>query len=428
MEKELINILKQFNKMNRVIINFFNQLNFNKMNRVSKLIAIAIAVTFATSCDKDDPVQPQLGGALICTTVPSPDGTTGSAYMQLIPDLKKASYDNSNAIPTTYNIPPITAGNNVFDLPATSAESNTITKYAFENNKLVKKGSMVAPENSLPIDIVTKGNKGYVALRGTGKIWVINHETMTEIKTIDLTAYGINDNNPDPNCLIIRDNLLFVALPQFQGYMPNASRPAVDIAIIDLNTDKPIKMITDNTSGFTWPSAGTDQHSLFMDEDKNIYIVCMGTFGMFKSGLLRIKNGETEFDKSYQFAMNKTNIEGEANQMNYLSSIVYYKNNKAYGIANIPAYFANPKKPDYFNDRFSMPVEIDLNAKTIKALGLPRSNGYGTVAGIYDEQIVFGLATDTENGYFTYQPTSGKGSKKAVVSVTGYPYKFYQFK
>lgn len=397
------------------------------MNRVSKLIAIAIAVTFTTACEKDEQVTPQSGGALICTSVPSTDGMTGSAYMQLIPDLEKASYNNSNAVPTSFVIPPIVAGNNVFDLPAASSESNTISKYSYENNKLVKKGSIVAPENSWPMDIVTKDEKGYIALRGTGEIWVINHKTMTEIKTIDLTAYGKNDNNPDPNCLLIRDNYLFVALPQFEGHMPNTSHPAVDIAIIDLTTDEPVKMITDDTSGFTWPSAGTDQNSLFMDDDSNIYIVCMGTLGMFKSGLLRIKNGETEFDKDYQFIMNQTSIAGESNQMNYLSSIVYYKDNKAYGIANVPAYFTDPKNPDYFNDRFSLPIEIDLNAKTMKSLGLPRSNGYGTVVGIYDDQIVFGLATDIENGYFTYNPTTGTANSNAIISVTGYPYKFYQF-
>ncbi len=398
------------------------------MNKIMKVIAIAIIVSFVTSCDKDNKIEPQKGGILICSNVPSPDGMTGSAYMQLIPDLTKAKYNNSNGIPTTYQIPPITAGNNVFDLPGSSKETNTITKYSFENNKLVKKGSLVAPENSWPMDIVTKGDKGYIALRGTGQIWVINHKTMTAIKTIDLTQYGINDNNPDPNCLLIRDNYLYVALPQFEGYMPDIKRPAVDIAIIDLNTDKPIKMITDNTSGFTWPSSGTDQHAMFVDDKDNIYIYCMGTFGMFKSGFLRIKKGETEFDKDYQFATNKTPIEGEVNMLNYLSSVIYYKNTKVYGIANIPAYFNDPKKPDYFNDRFSVPVEIDLNTKTIKQLGMPRSNGYGVVAGIYNEQVIFGLSTDKDNGYFIYDPINKKANINPTITIDGYPYKFYQFK
>ncbi|NDV56993.1 hypothetical protein [Bacteroides sp. 519] len=178
----------------------------------------------------------------------------------------------------------------------------------------------------------------------------------------------------------------------------------------------------------TWPATATDQNSMFMDDQKNIYVSCYGTLGMFNSGLLRIKNGETEFDPDYQFVMNNTPISGEANKLNYLSSIVYHQGNKVYGVANLPAYFSDPTAPDYFNDRFNQPVEIDLEAKTIKALPLPRSNGYGVVVGIYDNQVVFGLATDTDTGFYVYTPASGTASQQAVVSVTGYPYKFYQFK
>lgn len=393
-----------------------------------KLLAL-LMLGIMCACEKETPVTPQTGGIFICTTIPSPDGMTGSAYMQLIKDMGNASYDNSNAIPTSYSIPPVVIGSNVFDLSGASNESNTIKKYSFENNSLVLKGSLVAPENSMPMSIATKGNKGYIALRNTGKILVIDHEKMTTSNTIDITSYGIGDRNPDPTSLIIRDKHLFVAVQQIEGgYIPSPARPAVDIIIIDLETEKPVKMITETSSGMTFPASATDQNSLFMDDNKNIYVLCYGTLGMFNSGLLRIKDGETEFDKDYQFIMNNTTIVGDANKLNYMSSIVYHRNNKAYGVANMPAYFSDPMMPDYFKDRFSLPVEIDIKAKTIKTVGLPRSNGYGIVAGIYDNLAVFGLATDNANGFFTYDPATGSASSGAIVTVTGYPYKFYQFR
>ena len=399
------------------------------MKNQIKILALSAMAVLTAACENDDPVTPQTGGVFICTTVPSPDGMSGSAYMRLIQDMSEASYDNSNSIPTSYTVPPIIRGENIFDMPAGSNESNTIKKYTFEGGVLQLKGSLVAPANSMPIDIETKDSKGYIALRGVGQILVINHESMTTVKTIDITTYGIGDQNPDPTCLLIRDNYLFVALQQIQGgYIPNPERPAVDILVIDLETEEPVKMITDDTSGMTWPASGIDQNSLFMDDDKNIYVSCFGGMTMSKSGFLRIKNGETEFDKDYRFILSDISIAGESNKLNYLSSVVYYKNNKAYGVANIPAYFSNPSAPDYFHDRFSLPVEIDLSAKTMKSVGLPRSNGYGVVSGIYNNLIVFGLATDNDNGFYTYDAVMGKGSENAVVRVTGYPYKFYQFK
>jgi len=59
---------------------------------------------------------------------------------------------------------------------------------------------------------------------------------------------------------------------------------------------------------------------------------------------------------------------------------------------------------------------------------LPRSNGYGVVAGIYENLAVFGLATDNANGFFTYNPSTGSARSDAIVTITGYPYKFYQFR
>jgi hypothetical protein len=163
-----------------------------------------------------------------------------------------------------------------------------------------------------------------------------------------------------------------------------------------------------------------------MDENKDIYISCLGGFGMMHvSGMLRIKAGETEFDDSYQFVFNTTAIEGESNPAGYVHAVKYYGNGKMYGTADIPAYYSQPM--DYIKDRAVLPVEIDLNAQTMKTIGLPRSNAFGVSVGVFEEMVVFGLATETSNGFFTYDPVTETASASAVVTTEGYPYSFVAF-
>jgi hypothetical protein len=250
---------------------------------------------------------------------------------------------------------------------------------------------------------------------------------MSLIKEIDITSYGVGDENPDPSSMLIRDNLLYVGLIQMVGgYFPAPERPYADVLIINTDNNEVVKMITDSRAGVSYPTRAIDPFSIFMDENKDIYVVCMGGFGaLHTAGVLRIKEGETEFDDSYKFVFNTTQITGEANPADYLHAVKYYGNGKMYGTANIPAYNSNPI--NYIEDRAVIPVEVDLNAKTIKALGFPRSNAFGVSVGTYEEQVIFGLATETSNGFYTYNPTTGTASSSAVIITDGYPYSFVAF-
>lgn len=66
--------------------------------------------------------------------------------------------------------------------------------------------------------------------------------------------------------------------------------------------DKLLKMIIDKISGIFMLICLIDCYFIFMDEKKDIYILCMGGFGMVKGynvGVLCIKVGEMEFDLIY---------------------------------------------------------------------------------------------------------------------------------
>ncbi|NLT49605.1 MAG: DUF4374 domain-containing protein [Ignavibacteria bacterium] len=393
-------------------------------------LLIVIFSGFVLKSCKDDVVSNPLnsnGKILVSTMLPNPDGWSGSAYMQLMEDMSPKSLTNSTAIPIAYSSVPIVCGNDIFSIPGWGSEIDKLTKYSRMDGKLIKQGEYMLPSQSWATNVVTKGDIAYISCPGIGKIIVINHQNMTLVKEIDITSYGVCDQNPDPSSMLIRDNLLYVGLIQaVGGYYPAPERPYADVLIINTDNNEVLKMITQSTAGVSYPTRAIDPYSIFMDENEDIYVVCLGGFGVLHtSGVLRIKAGETEFDNSYQFIFNATSITGEKNPTDYIHAVRYFANGKMYGTADIPAYYSNLM--NYIEDRAVLPVEIDLYAKTIKTIGLPRSNAFGVSVGMYEKQVVFGLATETSNGFFTYNPATGSASSSAVITTEGYPFSFVSF-
>lgn len=396
------------------------------------IITIGLFVACFSSCKKDDP-EPDTtinGKFLVATMMPAPDGMSGAAYMQLIEDIEPKLLDNTHAIPFPFKSAPIVIGNDVFTVPGLAGETNMLVKYSRENGKLLKKGEYLLPSHSGATNVVTKGDIAYVSCMLLGKILVINHQTMEKVAEIDISSYGVGDQNPDPSAMLIRDKHLFVGLTQLVGgHFPSPDRPYSDVLIIDTDNNEVLKLISDSTSGISTATRYNDPYSIFMDENKNIYIVGLGAWGVLpghNSGILRIKAGETEFDPNYQFVFNTTAIIGEPNPMDHLHAVMYAGNEKLYATANVPAYYSDPI--NYITDRTVVPVEIDLAAQTIKKIGLPRSNIFGVSVGTFENYVVFGLATDDSNGFYTYDAISGATSSSAVVTTNGFPTAFISFK
>lgn len=396
-----------------------------------QLIAFSLVMIFATSCKEDstDDPTPKSGDkdVLVSTILPNPDGTSGSAFMQLIKNIKQAEYTNKQALEASYSLPPIVRGKDIYLLPGWAQTNNVLRKYTIENSVIISKGSVQLTANSGANALEVKGNKAYVSYSKIGKIAVIDIDKMQKITEIDISKYGIGDENPDPCQLVVRDNILYVALNQLVGgFTPDMKRPSVDILLIDTKTDKPIKMITEETAGMSMPTKPeADDRSMFIDEHNDIYINCISGFGMIghKAGFLRIKAGETDFDKSYQFDITNTAIDGLEEKASYFTAIQYVGNGKLYATVTVPAYYSQPK-PDYFKDRVIFPVEVNLQTKTAKRLGTQASSNFGAIVGMYKEKILFGLTTTTDNGFFVYDPTTKKMSEHAVIKIKGYPQSF----
>lgn len=407
----------------------------NKFLRSWQLIALLSILLFTISCEKDDPSptpEPEdvKKDILIGTFISNPNGFSGSAYMQLIPNIEKADYNNKTALEASFYVPTPVKGNYAFTLPGIGKVSSKLEVFSLQNNQLVAKGSVQLPANSGACGIAVQGDKAYLPFLLLGKIGVVDLKNMTLVKEINITKYGIGDKNPDPSQMIVRDGILYVALNQIlQKNVPDPKRPKVDILLIDTKTDKPIKMITEETSGMSMPTkVGADHRGIFVDENNDIYVNCISGFGYIghKAGFLRIKSGETEFDKSYQFDITTTKIEGEEHNGNFCSMVQYAGNGKLYATLGINSYYSKPKA-NYLEDRIIIPAKIDLKAKTIKRIGTHRSSNFGTVVSLYKEKIIFGLTTKTDNGFFVYDPKTGKISDKAVITIKGFPQSFSHF-
>lgn len=399
-----------------------------KVLKVATLFLV-LSVVFA-SCEKDEGTPEIKGGEIaMASAIPNPDGMSGSIYLQLIDDTSTKTYDNESALQfALHNDQIVMKGEDIYILPF--AQSDIIERYSRGiDKKLSKTGQLDLDANSMPTSIVLKNDtKAYIALMGRAKILIINPTTLVKTGEIDITDYAIGDANPDANQMVFRDGKLYVALAQMVGgYYAADNRPKTDILIINTETDEVEKMITEETTGMSQPTRPVECNQMFIDENNDIYIMCQGGFGAVpghKCGLLRIKSGETEFDDTYSLCITDAIIAGESNKSNSVLWMQYAGNGKIYAHAVVPAYWGNPVS--YLEDRVCVPVEIDAYNKTIKKLDLPRSNSLGCV-GIYDNKIMFGLSTDTEDGFFTYDLNTGEVSSEAVIKTTGVPSLFKHF-
>lgn len=391
------------------------------------LALLTVAVTIA--CDDDDKHIPTgEGNILLSTRIPNTSGMTGSVYTQLIENIDAGTYNNKYARPTAFATPPVVVGNDVFDLPGLTTETDIIKKYSRSGRELILQGTYTCAAGSGAISLVTLDDKAYVAMRGLGQILLLNHTTMKETGRIDLSPYGVGDGNPDPAMMLIRDGLLYVGLNQIVGGMtPDKNRAKSDMAIIDTRTDQVLKVITDSR-GYSMPTnIMGDANSIFMDENKDIYINCMAGLSYLghKGGLLRIKAGETEFDPNYEFCVTDRTFDGIDYPLDCLRDMVYGGDGVLYATASSMGYYGS--HPNYSADRVVVSLEIDIRKKTIKKLDIPRGNIYATAVGKYGKSVLFGLATDTGNGFYLYDSATGETNSVPLINTIGYPFAFKVF-
>ena len=394
-----------------------------------------------TACSDDNNEQPKpqpdegvgkFEGIVFATSIPNADGSSGAAYLQGIPKLTTNPVDNSKGLPTGFGTTPIVApSGSVYSLPDYMGNSRAAIVRYVPNAKgeLVEKGKLQISAGAQPCNVVeANAEKAYVSCQGTGKIVVFNPTTMKQVKEIDLNSYAQKGLNVAPATMIVRDADLFVGLSQRDAnWMP--TKASAELVVIDTKTDEVKKHITNTTLGLSTATRPIDPKSIFMDENKDIYVNCIGGFGMnpqLPGGIIRIKNGSTDIDPDYSFKFNEVKVEGlEGGYGTFLGTVCYMAKGKLYAYINAPQLDPNAKNP-YLTIAYC-PVEIDLYNKTItKIEGVGYSNPHACAVAKYGDKVVFGVTNKTQSGFFSYDPVTKK-AEGPILKVTGNPLFFYNY-
>lgn len=390
---------------------------------VKKIFWIAMTAALGmTGCKKDPVETPTQGGKgtiLIGTTVKNADGASGSSYIQLVNDLS-GSIDNSNTIPSEFGVTPYVFGKDLFMLPTmVAAGTQELKKYTYTASQTLEYvGKMQLPPASGAMNIVkVNDQKAYIANYLLGTVWIFNPQTMEKTGEIDLTPYAHKDASPDPAQGIIRDGKYFLPLNQIDAnWQPYGDHLQTDVAVIDVATDRVEKIISETTSGISFPTRPMLRHMIFTDEANDIYIACSASFGLGqfkKNGFVCIPAGSTEFDPAKTWEISEVAIQGSE----YKSAAVL--NTKYLGGGKVAAYVAvselNGENP--YTSRSSMAVLMDLKAKTIKKIeGIPYTDGHSLWIDTYKGKTVFSAYGEKAAGFFICN-MDGSGTHHAMQTV-----------
>lgn len=369
-----------------------------------------------TSCDKDDEnTQEELVGGkghiLLEPSVKNDDGASGSSYL-----VQLAGFGDSikldNAIQIGFAATLSTYGNDVYMFPGEMVKSSQLlTRYERSENGLKAAATYQILPGSSPYTLLkVSEEKAYIPLYGQGNIQIVHPKTLKVLGEIDLSQYAYGDQCADPAMGIIRDGFMYLSLDQIgPTWMPFEDYRQTDVAVIDIATDKVVKVISENQSGLCFPTRPFLPDMMFMNEAQDIFIACTGYFGYdptyLKNGFVCIPAGQTEFDPSRSWDISNTPIEGTDG---WKPATVY---NCCYiGDGKLAAYVGllelNGDNP--YTARNTMAVVIDLNNKTISKInGIPYTDGHSVSIVRYQDKFYFCAYGVDKSGVFEYDPANG---------------------
>ncbi|MEP6712064.1 MAG: hypothetical protein ABJA37_06600 [Ferruginibacter sp.] len=305
---------------------------------------------------------------------------------------------------------------NTFGAPA------TLRKYEFdEAGKPKQTGSFSVPglKTFGTVDFISE-TEAYAASNGYGgipKLVKFNPTTMQITGTIDMssTHKAASVGGDYYLGMVHRDNNLFMGIT----YTNASGDPLYDsvfVAVIDKVAGTVTKVLADGRSGEMW-TGGSDASfsppTLVKDANNDIYVMGFASNGK-PSGVLKIKNGTTDFDASYFFNLNTATGKpclglyyfgsGQVFTMRYADAVAYP--------FDLDASYNPLAAAEYY--------KIDLTAKT--SLGniaptLPKLFGVSTFMTKWDnEKIYFNAPAATSNAVYSYQLSNGTVKKEFELS------------
>ena len=299
----------------------------------------------------------------------------------------------------------------------------SISRYSLaENNKLGK----VTAKLSLPgtwVNHIYFVNDEKAYLGGMlDSLIIINPKTMKKTGAIDLSKYKDKDALVvSPGTGVIVDGRLYVGL--LQNVSDYATGNEAQVAIIDVKKDEVVAVAKDDRVAAVG-SLDDSQNQAFTVLDGYIYCYSNASWGYAPGqvdGFLRIKVGETKFDKDYAWYITKdVAIDGITKKDNfkYLSPATYpSEDGYVYSFLNVMVDLQQTwTDMDSYHNNTCKPVQIDLANKKIKALPIGYSSSWASY-GKYvedDGNVIFAVSTEEDgNAYFRYDPKTDKAKKIA---------------
>lgn len=379
------------------------------------LIAVCSLMVLASACkkEKNEPEKPK-GAILIATTTLNPDGMSGQSYIKMIPELK-GEVSSEGAIPTGFASSLTVEGNDLFVFPEYGPNGKqVIEKYTLDQGKLALSGEVKIIPNSYPVNLtMISPEKAYVSCYNIGQVMIINPKSMTQIAMIDLKPYAYGDNSCEPAYGYVRDGIFYLPLNQNNPrWMPYEDNRIVEVLKIDIKTDKVIGVAKETQSGLCFPVRPYNRDMIFLDEQNNLWVTCMGFLGFNpdhrENGFVCIPAGSQEFDPARSWDISSAPIEGTSYRAASIMNSSYIGNGKVVAFVIIADLMGqNP-----YTARYNMPVIIDLKTKTIKKIaGVPITDGYAMAITHHDGKVFFSAFGEKEAGVYIYNPDDGTASQ-----------------
>ena len=382
------------------------------------LMALTACMTF-TSCSSDDndnnsdgptPVDPKEVSFVVTSGDPASD-LTGGVYMMVYNDLSTAksgqtvygaedavrSYDSFTQV--TYNkTSGIFTGYNYArgaSEQGLGSKKAGLRSYKIENGKLVEAASPVLVEAFG--NTGTFGTYSYAAQISKPYAMVVDKTGAGNNIAVGLTQYAIDEVNPNIS------NIVDLGNNQVAMVLNYSNRDSAVVAICDYSLNIK-KMIYDDRIGTSVGAMRSVRYTQSgIDDNGNVYVFSGSSATDSKVGALRIKKGETEFDKSYKFDI--------------LSKADGYRFRKAFHISGskfLLEFYTDKNKYGNMDASGKMAV-VDMDAQSLTwVTGLPDAS-----------TVSFGWGDGYAGSYYlpVAAPTSMSGGSVSSSSVTPTIYK-----
>ncbi len=385
------------------------------------LMALTACMTF-TSCSSDDngnddgngggsaTVDPKDVSFIVTSGDPASD-LTGGVYMKVYSDLTtdktgQSVYGASDAVRSydsftqvTYNK---TSGIFTGYIYARGASEQGLgSKKAGLRSYKVENGKLVEAAN--PVLVEAFGNTGtfgtysYAAQISKPYAMVIDNAGAGNNIAVGLTEYAIDEVNPNIS------NIVDLGNNQVAMVLNYSNRDSAVVAICDYSLNIK-KMIYDDRIGTSVGAMRSVRYTQSgLDDNGNVYVFSGSSATDSKVGAIRIKKGETEFDKSYKFDI--------------LSKADGYRFRKAFHISGskfLLEFYTDKTKYGNMDASGKMAV-VDMDAKSLTwVTGLPDAS-----------TVSFGWGDGYAGTYYlpVAAPTSMSGGSNTSSSVTPTIYK-----